>query len=383
MKILIFNSLYYPYHIGGAEVSVQLLAEGLAKKGHEVRVVTLHNQNEKEITVLNDVKIISLPLKNIYWPFDSKRKNKIKKIIWHILDIYNVRMIKSISDEIDDFHPDVVHTNNLSGFSVCVWDIVKKRNIYLVHTSRDYYLFHPNSTLFKNGKNTNPHSFSVCLWSKIKKIKSRKVDAYVGISSFIKKFHIENGFFTQSKSYMIYNSVENINRPNNIVQEIKVGFLGRLSYEKGFDNFCLLAKKQRNNNRYEFLAAGSFQDTESQSKLEKLAHESNVSLRGYLPLNDFLNEVNMVVLPIKWNEPFGRTVVECALAGKIVVTTPVGAMSELSQIINTIVIADDFERGFIEGVNILSHSKQDINVHKIFSKENITDQYIKVYKFMR
>lgn len=32
MKIMILNSLYYPYKFGGAEVSVQLLAEELVKK---------------------------------------------------------------------------------------------------------------------------------------------------------------------------------------------------------------------------------------------------------------------------------------------------------------------------------------------------------------
>lgn len=45
MKIIIFNTLYYPSKLGGAEVSVQMLAEGLASNGHEVIVVSL---GEKE-----------------------------------------------------------------------------------------------------------------------------------------------------------------------------------------------------------------------------------------------------------------------------------------------------------------------------------------------
>jgi hypothetical protein len=39
LKILIFNTLYYPNIVGGAEKSVQLLAEGLIKKGHEVVII--------------------------------------------------------------------------------------------------------------------------------------------------------------------------------------------------------------------------------------------------------------------------------------------------------------------------------------------------------
>lgn len=48
MRVLIVNTLYYPYKIGGAEVSVQLLAEELTRKGHQVRVVCLHHEKEKK-----------------------------------------------------------------------------------------------------------------------------------------------------------------------------------------------------------------------------------------------------------------------------------------------------------------------------------------------
>ncbi len=36
MKILIINNLYYPYKVGGAEVSVQILAEELKNQGHMI-----------------------------------------------------------------------------------------------------------------------------------------------------------------------------------------------------------------------------------------------------------------------------------------------------------------------------------------------------------
>jgi len=47
MKIMMINTLYHPYKVGGAEVSVQLLAEKLANMGHTVSVVTLHNKSER------------------------------------------------------------------------------------------------------------------------------------------------------------------------------------------------------------------------------------------------------------------------------------------------------------------------------------------------
>lgn len=78
MKIMIFNSLYYPYRVGGAEISVQLLAEELVRIGHDVKVITLHEQKSRLEDVLNGVKVVYLPLKNIYWGFPNKTKSKIK-----------------------------------------------------------------------------------------------------------------------------------------------------------------------------------------------------------------------------------------------------------------------------------------------------------------
>lgn len=47
MKIMVVNTLYAPYSVGGAEISVQILCEELAKQGHQVRVITLCDKKKK------------------------------------------------------------------------------------------------------------------------------------------------------------------------------------------------------------------------------------------------------------------------------------------------------------------------------------------------
>ncbi|MER3879474.1 hypothetical protein J9A71_28290 [Klebsiella pneumoniae] len=69
MNIVLFNTLYYPYRIGGAEVSVQILAEELVAKGNNVTVVSLSEGLKQERDNICGVKIIMLPIKNPYWPF--------------------------------------------------------------------------------------------------------------------------------------------------------------------------------------------------------------------------------------------------------------------------------------------------------------------------
>ncbi|HBQ2197552.1 TPA: glycosyl transferase, partial [Klebsiella pneumoniae] len=65
MKIMMFNTLYYPFKVGGAEVSVKLLAESLVKKGHEVQVVSITNENQRKERLIEGVTSVCIPNTNI------------------------------------------------------------------------------------------------------------------------------------------------------------------------------------------------------------------------------------------------------------------------------------------------------------------------------
>ena len=67
MKFLIINSLYYPNIIGGAEISVQTLAEEQQKKGIEIVVITLSNKNY--IDFVNGVKVYYIYHSNFFLLF--------------------------------------------------------------------------------------------------------------------------------------------------------------------------------------------------------------------------------------------------------------------------------------------------------------------------
>ncbi|MEW5925030.1 MAG: glycosyltransferase, partial [Candidatus Zixiibacteriota bacterium] len=71
MKILIVNSLYYPNITGGAERSVQLLAEGLHKTGMDVVVVSTADQDKTD--VINEIKVYYINIPNLYWMRTAKQ----------------------------------------------------------------------------------------------------------------------------------------------------------------------------------------------------------------------------------------------------------------------------------------------------------------------
>ncbi len=84
MKVLIFNTFYYPNIVGGAEKSTQLLAESLAKKGINITVVSIGNNEPK---IINGVKVYYIN-ENL-WLSLSRKYSFFYKAIRKTVDIYN------------------------------------------------------------------------------------------------------------------------------------------------------------------------------------------------------------------------------------------------------------------------------------------------------
>ncbi|WP_368926846.1 glycosyltransferase family 4 protein [Serratia marcescens] len=377
MKIALINTLYAPYKIGGAEVSVQLLAESLQRAGHEVGVFCLHEFDEIKYDTLNGIRVIYLPLKNVYWPFQASAENKLKKMVWHLLDSYNPFMARIVRNELRKFSPDIVHTNNLSGFSVAAWRVAKKLGARLVHTTRDYYLFHPNGTLFKHGQNMDVQSPAVRFASYLKKKASQRVDVFVGISKYISTLHQENGFARNALHTYIYNPVAAIDFMPTVSEKVRIGFVGRLTEDKGFDEFCALAKRADGDPRVAFYAAGRFNHDDSGKQMKTLAENAGVELLGFIKIESFMAQVDVVVLPTRWNEPFGRTVAESAISGKVVYTIFTGGIREIATYYDNILELKDFS---VAGVVAAVKENKCIPRKSVFDFDKIANSYESVYR---
>ncbi|HGM5287516.1 TPA: glycosyltransferase [Serratia liquefaciens] len=377
MKIALINTLYAPYKIGGAEVSVQMLAESLQTVGHQVRVFCLHDGDKIKYDSINGVSIVYFPLKNLYWPFQKQVAGKLQKAGWHLLDSYNPFMARMVRYELAAFGPEVVHTNNLSGFSVAVWRVAKKLRARVVHTTRDYYLFHPNGTLFKHGQNMDVNSLAVTITSYFKKKASQHVDAFVGISKYISTLHQENGFARHALHTYIYNPVAAIAFVPSISDKVRIGFVGRLTVDKGFDEFCLLAKQGLQNPQVEFYAAGRFNNDASGQRMKALATEVGVKLLGFIKIDEFMAQVDAVVLPTRWNEPFGRAVAESAISGKVVYTTFSGGVTEIAAFYDNILELKDFSvSGAVKAVRDNNNKLRS----SFFESGKIASSYESVYR---
>lgn len=348
MKVVLVNTLYHPYHVGGAEKSVQFLAEALAMEGFECHVITLSSEGLESTDRYNSVYIHRIPLDNFYWPFSSESKNPLKRLQWHLKDLYNRSCQRRIEKLLKQINPDIVHTNNLAGISVAVWGACKRNGIAVVHSARDYYLIHPNCKLFANGTNQNPNSVTCKVWSFLKKRESSHVDAFLSISDHMRDIHIKQGFFRNAQAETIYNPITLPADFSARRREVSIGrvfgFIGRLDESKGIET--LLEAFSGLGEEYRLVIAGTGA-TAYLDELRTNASHRNIEFIGHVNPRDFFEQIDYLVVPSKWAEPLGRVVLEAYAHGVPVLGSEAGGIPE---IINS----------GVTGLTFQSHSPADL-----------------------
>ena len=376
MKVLFINTFYYPNVVGGAERSVQFLAETLVKKGHEAIVLSIDKTHGIRTDRANGVKIYYIGIKNIYWPLEEKNRSTIKMTVWHMLDTLN--------------QPDVVHTNNLGCFSVAIWEIVKRHHLPLVHTIRDCWLLCIRGSMFRNDHNCKQQCFRCTVFSYPRKKLSKYVDIVVGVSRFILNKHISMGYFCKSQKKVIFNSYEPKEQqiirpfePNNI----RFGYIGRLTPEKGvkliLDEFSLVKK-----DNITLTIAGTSHDKKYIQYLKNKSGK-NVTYIGFVNPEEFYSNIDILIVPSLWHEPLGRIVFEAYAHGVPVIGSNRGGIPEIIDSGKTGMIFDPDTPGelqqhiqwFMDNIhNIEVMRRFCIDKSKMFLPDEIIRQYIEVYK---
>jgi glycosyltransferase involved in cell wall biosynthesis len=316
MKILFVNTLYAPLRTGGAEVSVQTMAEGFAASGNQVYILTLGYK--QSVRKLNGVIVITIKTKNLYHIEEAENQPYFRKMIWHLLDSCNPFYKQVINNLLDRIHPDVVNTNNIQGFSPYLWKLIKKRNIKLVHTLRDYYLMCHVTTMYTKCGDCQQLCMGCKLTSTIKKKYYKLPDGYIGISKFILDQHNRFNIGSGQPTAVIANGVADRTNAGRWVKtpkrEVVFGFIGKANQQKGVDYLLAELAKIPADLPFKLVIAGKpdpgFEKTMNALYKGKLNYE----FIGKTDASAFYQRIDVVIVPSNWNEPFGRIPIEAVAA---------------------------------------------------------------------
>lgn len=389
MKILIVNTYYYPNMIGGTEQSVKLLAEGLAKIGHEVYVLT-GDKDKKEEEVINSVNIIRLDL--------SKKNNKIiNRIVRKGLEYNNVKIKSKIIEVIERVNPDVVHTNNLFYLSPIIWKIASEKEIKVVHTLRDYWGLCPKCTLLnKNLKICHKRKVLCKIHSSNYKKFSKYVDVVTAPSKFTLDIYDKHGIFNSAQKRMISNAIDidfekydkiiidRNCRKNEIIEYL---FIGSLEEHKGI-KFLLETFKNIENQNIRLTLCGSGNLEQYVMNICKI--DKRISYLGSVFGNEkekILKKSDVIIVPSIWYEPFGRVVIEGYKNGLVVIGSKIGGINELLESDVAIGVDTNNQEDLCNAILKLSNrdtlkkfvrfGKNYLNLYELNTQ---IDSFIKVYK---
>lgn len=297
-KILLINTLYYPYIGGGAEIIFQQQVEGLKKRGYDVAVLTTGKNENLIKEYINGIKIYRAGIKNFYWHYgNNKSNNKLIKLLWHLRDSYNIEMKKYINVIIDMENPDLIICHNLAGFSISIWDEIKKRNVKVIQVLHDLYLLCANSTMFRK-EHTCKKQCTICrTLRRIHKYKSEKVDVLVGVSKFVIQKMSNYNYFTTVRKQIIYNA-QNINYVDKVKiwdgkDIFKIGYIGSLTQSKGIE--WLITQFNKLNINAKLLIAGKG-ELNYEKYLKQLSNDK-IEFLGYTDSSEFYKNVHIICLP--------------------------------------------------------------------------------------
>ncbi len=391
MRLLFINVLYEPYIGGGAEIILKNLVEGTQNLGHEVKVLTFWDKDDKE-EVINGIPVYRAKIPNVYLPYGKIRQPFLKRRLWHILDIYNPISKEIILKQIRDFNPDIISIHNTQGWSCSIWDAAEEANIPAIQVLHDLYLLCPTN-MFKN----NVVCKKQCLTCKLMRLpyrpKSNKLKAVVGVSNFILNHYLSYGYFQDVPiKKVIHNSQDldaNINRKVDF-NYIYFGFIGTLAPNKGIEVLLKAYHKIKKPNYRLFVAGSGKEDYEEY--LKSKYKDDSIVFMGRVNPKDFFKKVDVTIVPSIWYENFSGVIVESFAFGVPVIGSNIGGVPEMiSEGINGMLFdpykEGDLEEKLLKFENEIEHwrSKFEIikqSAQKFLDYEGWLNQWEELYKLI-
>ena len=335
MKVLIINTLYPPHVLGGAERSVQDLAEALAAEDIEVVVASTVGRGRASMKTVNGVKVVHLSIANLYWPFDRVVRSPLQRKLWHLIDAYNPAMKAEVARLIRQERPSIVHTNNLQGMSVAVWRAASAARIPILHTLYDYYLTCARCSRYRDGNSCERTCWGCLPFLVARRRAAACVAGVVGVSRFILDQHCDRGFFSGARFRSVIRHVcppaVRARAADSTAPSVTFGYLGRLTPEKGVI-FLLDTFAARSDGNWKLLVAGEGTDGYRQwleHRYSRMGAANAIQFLGWVNPAEFFTKIDILLVPSLWQEPLPRVIQEAQIHGVPIVGSRRGGVPEL------------------------------------------------------
>jgi glycosyltransferase involved in cell wall biosynthesis len=234
MRLLFVSSLYAPEAMGGAELTLERIADGLVARGHQVAVLTT-GRDTADNTLPSGVLVMRRRIANLFPLAPVRRHSAVARTLWHLLDCLNPGGYLQGRRAIRRFRPDVVITDTLGGLSVAIWPAAAHERVPVVHRICDAYLLSPSLNMLFARSETPAAAFRRLVRVPHRRL-SRHVAAVISLSGAILDLHRKAGLFRQTPTEIIPTAFDlEPPRPLAVAGPLRLGFIGQLIPTKGIE----------------------------------------------------------------------------------------------------------------------------------------------------
>ncbi len=324
MNILIIHN-YYSIQ-GGEESVVAFQKKLLEEKGHQVELYTRNYHEMKD------------------WRFG--------KVGGMFTSVYNKKSFDDLEEILDQFMPEVAILHNLYPIiSPAIIPFLKEKGVRVYQVVHNYRLFCPIGIFYNKhrichkclhaGREWNclihncnksilgsfSFAFRAFLVRKLNYFK--QVSKFLVLSDFQKQMILKSDLGTipieiipNSISVKKQLSLEDV----DLKTKQNIGFVGRLTKEKGFDDFIDIAKKMPH---YTFCVAGDHSKLDPKMKCPKNLHFEGILTHD--ELSDFYQKCRVILFLSHWYEGFPMVLLEAMHYYTPLIVTNLGVMPEVIQ----------------------------------------------------
>ncbi len=320
-----------------------------------MRVLIVHNDYGNPSGEEHAIQVITDLLKThgheVYWFKRSSREildSFTGKVKAFFTGIHNPFAARRLAFKLDKVKPDIVQVQNLYPLiSPSIFKPIKKRNIPIVMRCPNYRLFCPNGLhlskdrvcekclgfgrelwcIFRNCEDNLLKSTGYALRNASARVTKRifnGVDIFIVQTLFQKQKFVKIGI-SANRISIVPGLAPNIQIPTEDCLGDLVSFVGRVSSEKGIDEFLNAARTMPD---VPFAVAGSYNGIPSIPDKSP----SNVEWLGFLGVNELLDlylTSRLIIVPSRWYEGFPNVIIQAMTLSRPVIAAEIGALSSI------------------------------------------------------
>jgi glycogen(starch) synthase len=303
MRILIWSDAFWP-QIGGLEIFCMRLTTELSRRGHECLVITDERTQGGDSSPYHygPTPVYQFPFRDLLLRADLVALRSTQQ---------------AISQLVDTFRPDVIHVNASQGSVYYFVRQQKRRRSPAVLTLHDCFL--------------------MLLRGDLAAASFQNVDSVVAISEFIRGEVLDYEPALSKKVHTILNAlpvppvpVEPLPWPPRLLA------FGRLVFDKGFDlaieAFAQIAAEFP---EATLTVAGNGIEAAALCQLaDKAQLTHRIHFTGWVEpdrIPALINQHTLILVPSRWQEPFGLVALQSAQMGRPVIASRRGGLPEIVQ----------------------------------------------------